>query len=260
MTTSDSHRTAPQYVRIAAEIRDQVRAGVLRPGAPVPSAQGICDTYGVSMITAKNALNLLKSEGVVYGIAGKGTFVAENPRLTRTAPHRYFQRRERTYVQETERAGLTSHVEHNTSVIQATEWIARRLDIEPGEEVVATAYLISADHGPLSKSLSWEPLRITGGTVIERPHEGPHAKDGLNARFAAIGWTVDQVEEHLVIRKPDPVESKVLAIPDDVPVVEIRQTVRAVQAGRDDLIPVEAADIIFPTDRWEFRYLMDRPH
>jgi len=31
--------------------------------------------------------------------------------------------------------------------------------------------------------------------VIEHPHEGEYAESDLNARFAAIGWTVEQVEE-----------------------------------------------------------------
>ncbi|HYH31776.1 MAG TPA: hypothetical protein VD903_15465 [Pseudonocardia sp.] len=38
--------------------------------------------------------------------------------------------------------------------------------------------------------------------MIEHPHEGEYAESDLNARFAAIGWTVEQVEEHIVVREP----------------------------------------------------------
>jgi GntR family transcriptional regulator len=124
---------------------------------------------------------------------------------------------------------------------------------------VETTYRIFADDRPMSSSTSWEPRAITKGTPVELPHEGPHANDGLYARFASIGWTVEQVEEQIIVRKPDPIESKELAIPDDVHVAEIRQTVRAVKDGTDNLINIEAADIVFPADRYEFRYLMDRP-
>jgi len=254
-----SQKRGPVYVKIANDLREQIKIGTLQPDQPVPSAAALCERYGVSMITAKSALNLLRSEGLVYGVAGKATFVAPQRRMIRTAPHRYFQRSERTYVHEAERAGVTPGAQHSTDVITADGWISQRLDIEEGEEVTATTYRVFADGRPMSSSVSWEPRSITRGTPIEHPHEGAHAEQGLNARFAAIGWTVEQVEERLVVRDPSAAESEALVIPSGVPVVEIRQTVRAVQDGKDDLVPVEAADIIFPADRYEFRYLMDRP-
>lgn len=255
----DNTPRAPAYVRIAADIREQVRTGQLQADDPVPSASALCDQHGVSMITAKNALNLLRTEGLVYGVAGKGTFVAPNRRMIRTAPHRYFQRADRTYVQEAERAGAKPEAQHESGKIAASDWVAQRLDITPGDQVMATNYWVYADGRPMSTSTSWEPLALTRSTAIEHPHEGEYASSGLNARFAAIGWTVDQVEEHLVIRPPHAEEREVLSVPADVHVVEVRQTVRAVQDDTDNLVPVEAADIVFPSDRYEFRYLMDRP-
>jgi GntR family transcriptional regulator len=258
--SSDSHsRRTPEYVKIAADIREAIKVGTLAPDDLVPSAATLCERYSVSMITAKNALNLLRSEGLVYGVAGKGTFVAPHRRMVRTAPHRYFQRSERTYVHEAERAGMRPDVEHTTSTVAASEWIAQRLDIAPGGTVSETAYRTYSDDRPMSMSRSWEPLAITGGTVIEHPHQGQYAQSGLNERFAAIGWTVDQVEEHLIVREPTVDERDDLKIPLGVAVVEVRQTVRAIREGEDDLVPVEAADIVFPADRYEFRYLMDRP-
>ncbi|MBB3662449.1 GntR family transcriptional regulator [Prauserella sediminis] len=255
---ASTSKGVPQYMQIAGTIREQIRAGTLQPGEQVPSAPSLCEQYDVSMITAKNALNLLKSEGVVYAVPGKATYVADNTRLIRTAPQRYFQRRERTYVQETERAGLRPTSEHSTETVTATRWIAQRLEIQEGDAVTATTYRISAGEHPVAVSTSWEPQAVTAGTPIAHPHEGPHGNDGLNARFAAIGWTVEQVEEHLLVRQPSPEERDDLRLAPEVPVVEIRQTVRATQDG-DDLTAIEAADIVYASDRYEFRYIMDRP-
>ncbi|OZM73574.1 hypothetical protein CFN78_08555 [Amycolatopsis antarctica] len=254
-----SEKATPQYMQIAADIREQVRAGLLLEDAPVPSAAALCEQYGVSMITTKKALNLLRSEGLVYTTVGKGTFVAKPGRMVRTMPHRHFGQAERTYVHEAGRAGRKPSAEHSTSVLPASEWVAQRLDLEPGDDVTATMYRITADDRPMSMSTSWEPRSITAGTAIEHPHEGPHGEHGLNARFAAIGWTVRQIEERLLIRPPVDREATELVIPPGVSVVEIRQTVRATRDGDDNLVPVEAADIVFPADRYEFHYLMDRP-
>ncbi|MFF0309385.1 GntR family transcriptional regulator [Streptosporangium sp. NPDC004379] len=258
-TDSTGQPKKPAYVRIASTIREQIKSGTLQANDPVPSAATICEQYDVSMITAKSALNLLRTEGLVYGIAGKGTFVAPNRRMIRTAPHRYFQSKERTYVQEAERAGLKPEANHSTRVVAASESVGQRLEIAAGEDVMATEYRIFADGRPMSMSISWEPLSITRGTEIEHPHRGHYADSGLNARFSAIGWTIEQVEEHLIIRPPTPEETAELIIPENVHVLEVRQTVRATQNGTDNLVPVEAADIVFPTDRYEFTYLMDRP-
>ncbi|MEU9890925.1 GntR family transcriptional regulator [Sphaerisporangium sp. NPDC051011] len=249
----------PAYIRIASDLREQITSGTLMPNDPVPSAAALCQQYDVSMITAKSALNLLRTEGLVYAKAGKGTYVAENRRMTRTAPHRYFEGRERTYVQEAERAGLRPEARHQTTVTPATDTVAQRLEITAGQQVMTTEYRIFAGERPMSKSVSWEPLSITGATIIEHPHQGEHANSGLNARFAAIGWTIEQVEENLIVRPPTPEEAEELAIPEGVHVLEVHQTVRATQEGTDNLVPVEAAVIVFPTDRYQFTYLMDRP-
>lgn len=262
MTSHDGpaqNKRQPAYAQVAAGIKEQIRTGALQPDEPVPSASALCQQYEISMITAKSALNLLRSEGLVYTIVGKGTFVAPNRRMIRTAPHRYFQRAERTYVQEAERAGARPSAKHDSQRIAATNWVAQRLEIDEGDPVMATTYRVYADDRPMSMSTSWEPLAITGSTPIERPHEGPHANSGLNARFASIGWALEQVEEHIIVRPAEQHEKEALVIPADVPVAEIRQTVRAIKEGDDNLVPVEAADIVFPTDRYEFRYLMDRP-
>ncbi|MDT7723461.1 MAG: GntR family transcriptional regulator [Actinomycetota bacterium] len=258
--TDASSRKIPQYARIAADIRDEIKVGNLKVDDPVPSAAALCEKYGVSMITAKNALNLLRAEGVVYGVAGKGTFVAKMDRMIRTVPYRYFEGAERTYVREAERAGRTPDAAHETEVIPANDWVAQRLEINSGDEVVATTYRVTADGRPMSMSTSWEPRAVTEGTAIELPHVGEHATKGLNGRFSAIGWTIEQVEEHLIIRQPSMEEAEALTVAAGVPVVEIRQTIRASKDGEDNLVAVEAADIIFPADRYEFHYLMDRPH
>lgn len=261
MTSNDPPRAKalPQYMQIAEDIRHKIREGIFAVDDPIPSAKALCDQYGVSMITSKKALQVLQSEGLVYTINGKGTYVAQMNVMLRTMPYRHFEQDERTYVREAGRAGRTPTAEHHTTVEAATDWVARRLEIPTGEDVTRTQYKISADGQPMSSSVSWEPRRITGGTVIEHPHEGPHGTHGLNARFRAIGWTLSQIEERLIVRQPTPAESAELAIPPGVPVMEIRQTVRATQGDSDDLVPIEAADIVFPTDRYEFVYMMDRP-
>ena len=65
------------YVRIAAQVRERIRAGELRPGEPVPSITTIVQDEGVARQTAGKALRLLEDEGLVYRVPGLGYYVAE---------------------------------------------------------------------------------------------------------------------------------------------------------------------------------------
>lgn len=74
----DRDRPVPPYQQLAAIIREQVRTGELAPGQRLPSVMKLAGQYGVAQITVQKALNLLKAEGLVVGVAGYGTFIAED--------------------------------------------------------------------------------------------------------------------------------------------------------------------------------------
>ncbi|MFF0864123.1 GntR family transcriptional regulator [Nonomuraea sp. NPDC003560] len=80
----------PLYQQVAAEIRRRIESGEIPPGHAVPSEQEIEDEFDVSRITATKALRLLRSEGVVYLVPGRGTFVGpeDAPRVSKaTKPY-----------------------------------------------------------------------------------------------------------------------------------------------------------------------------
>ena len=66
------------YVRIADSVRQEIAAGRLQPGQPVPSITTLSQEYGVARQTAAKALRLLESEGLVYRVPGLGYYVAEH--------------------------------------------------------------------------------------------------------------------------------------------------------------------------------------
>lgn len=67
------------YQTIAAELRDRIRTGRLAPGDRVPSTRQITRQWGVAVATATKALRALQAEGLVTGIVGVGTVVADRP-------------------------------------------------------------------------------------------------------------------------------------------------------------------------------------
>ena len=67
----------PPYARIAAELRDQIGRGQLKPGQRVPSTREITARWGVAMATASRVLAALRQDGLVHPVPGVGTVVSD---------------------------------------------------------------------------------------------------------------------------------------------------------------------------------------
>lgn len=72
----------PAYVRIADTISRQIVEKHLSPGERLPAEDALADTFHVSHMTVRQALQQLVQEGVVSRRQGLGTFVAE-PKVAR---------------------------------------------------------------------------------------------------------------------------------------------------------------------------------
>lgn len=71
--TVDHDSPVPLYVQVAAVLRGRIESGELR--SRLPSLKTITEEYGVSHITAEKAIQVLKDEGLVEVVVGKGTYV-----------------------------------------------------------------------------------------------------------------------------------------------------------------------------------------
>lgn len=67
------------YRQIAAELRADIRDGRLRPGQPLPSETTLQQRYGIARQTARAAVDVLRTEGLVDHHRGRGVMVREQP-------------------------------------------------------------------------------------------------------------------------------------------------------------------------------------
>lgn len=65
----------PLYTEVYKKIREGIRNGEYPEGTPLPAERFLCEKYHVSRSTLRTALTMLNKEGLVYTMAGAGTFV-----------------------------------------------------------------------------------------------------------------------------------------------------------------------------------------
>src|SRR2546423_106504 len=68
----------PRYYQLKEIMRERVRAGEWHPGDLIPSERELGEKYGISRMTARQAITDLVNEGLFYREQGKGTFVSQH--------------------------------------------------------------------------------------------------------------------------------------------------------------------------------------
>lgn len=66
-----------QYEKIAARLRDRIRAGTYPPGGPLPTRRELCAEFAVSDIVVGAAMRILRQEGLVESLPGVAVYVAD---------------------------------------------------------------------------------------------------------------------------------------------------------------------------------------
>ncbi|MDX6392496.1 MAG: hypothetical protein QOJ73_3559 [Streptosporangiaceae bacterium] len=257
--------TDPVYLRVLEDLREQIRGGVLAPGARVPSRNGIIARYGVGETAAKHALQVLATEGLIEARAGSGSYVRRVPAASHLEHDRLHFPGSPFGLEDPQRAAGGGPAdrgpedgeahsprlswEHQSERAAAPPHIARLLGLRRGDgEVIRTKYLLRADATPVQMATSYEPVELTAQTPIALPEQGPFAGRGVIERMKVIGVSVDQVVEDISVRPSLSAEAVTLEIPVGSPVLLIA---RAHRAGRRI---VEAGEVVIPADRFRLRY------
>ena len=139
--TIDRNSYEPAYAQLSRILREQIAAGLFRPGDRLPSESQLCERYGVSPMTVRRVINMLSDQGMVIAEQGRGTFVKPLELATATFDlgrlQRLFRDQEQTTVRLLERRGNILRVEGldavcGTPVVDIKPYI-------PGNDSVADA-------------------------------------------------------------------------------------------------------------------------
>jgi GntR family transcriptional regulator len=71
----DPESATPVYIQVANILRARIESGRLLPDRPVPSESQLQQEFGVARGTARKAIAVLRQEGLVVTVMGRGSYV-----------------------------------------------------------------------------------------------------------------------------------------------------------------------------------------
>jgi GntR family transcriptional regulator len=69
----------PAYQRVADDLRAAIAKGTYQPGDQLPTLAELTTRYGIAVMTARDAIRQLTTEGLAVSRQGKGAYVLRQP-------------------------------------------------------------------------------------------------------------------------------------------------------------------------------------
>lgn len=250
---------APKYERIATRLRQMIRDGELAPGQRLPAETELAATFEVSLPTFRQAVKVLRSEGLLEARHGVGTFVRPSRHRTQRHNSRHQWEKDRARLPEEERrkTGATEYdtgLEINDLAFWAKYTVtAANSDLAAAFKVPVGTTLLQRDYRTrkgadapfgLSRSYLLYNLVKTNPDLLEDGREP--WPGGTQHQLLTVGVEVDAIIDTVTARPPTIEEQTELDIHTGIAVLVVRKT-SIDTTGR----VVEVADIIWPGDRTE---------
>jgi len=237
--SSPSPGAVPLYAKIAGDLRDKIKDGTYGPGALLPSRNEIATMYGVSPITARDALSVLSHEGYARAIRGRGHIVRrKRPRLT--VPGRLYAA---TTLDGTTLDAAILEL-HQLDVYQETAPDNIALPLESGADPVwvrRAVHTAAADRQPVQIHVSWlAGLGEDAGAALRSLGPGMSWPEAVQQ---ITGRTIITVLQNTRARGANPFEAATFGIPDATTVLVSHLT--TYDAGHR---PIEHSRFAWPTD------------
>ena len=228
-----------RYAQIAQYLRTLVAAG--SPGDRLPSEAELCERFVVSRMTARQAVHLLVTEGLLYRRRGQGTFVAARPVPRPLGSHLSF-------TESMRRRGLraTSRI-LVAKLADPTAEDAEALRLQEGDRIVLLERLRLADDTPMA--IEHAVLSPALAPVLEDDLE----QASLHAAMERLGRIPTRAQARVTARAATADEQRLLEL-DGGAVLLCERRVISDQDGR----PLEHTETRYAAQRYDFEVVFHR--
>ncbi|HEY0920131.1 GntR family transcriptional regulator [Devosia sp.] len=244
---SEAVSPTPLYHRIYAVMRERIVNGYYPGDVPVPSEAELAETFAVSRITVRKAMEILAAEGLVTRARGRGTFVTDRAQQNRL---------DRPVVSNVN--GLFSYLNAvgkstRLRVIsldrgEAPPRIAALMGVAPDTEVVRAVRIRDLHGRPYSLSMAYLLPEIGAEIGVQ-----DLARTDMIDLVQRAGANVEQVEQVLTATLADEYAAQHLEIPIGSPLMRMIRVFVDARLGS-----FYVAEILYCADRYEYRVALRR--
>ncbi|QBD78799.1 GntR family transcriptional regulator [Ktedonosporobacter rubrisoli] len=233
----------PRYYQLKEVMREKIRSGEWKPGDLIPSERELGEQYGISRMTARQAITELVNEGLFYREQGKGTFVSR---------HKITQQLIRLtgFTEDIQARGQRPSTKTlSAQMVLADEATAERLHVKQGRQLFRLHRLRLADDEPLAIETSLICF-IGCEKLLEDDLEQNSLYQLLETKY---GLPPIEAEQELEAGLASNDEAQVLRIPVGSPVLFTRRTT---YTERNQ--PIEYAKSVYCGSKYTFYTRMNR--
>ena len=217
-----AQRTKAQ--QIADALRAAVEHGDYGPGDRLPGENALAAQYDVATLTARRALKILQTEGLVETKKGAGARVISFHPIRRRGIQRLARglwgSGKTVWSADDQRAPDVDQITVRENVV-APQHIADALELAPDETVCMRSRRYVMEGRPVMVAESYLPQLLVTGSPITQADTGP---GGIYARLGDLGHAPVRFREEIRVRMPSAEEAARLAIPTDRTVIKLART------------------------------------
>jgi GntR family phosphonate transport system transcriptional regulator len=220
------------FRQIAQALEAEIKS-LYRPGDTLPAETVLAERFGVNRHTLRRAVDVLIEAGLLERRHGRGTFVLgliDYPISTRTR-----------FTEQLESQGRSANTDIvRRLIVPATNGVARRLDLDEGEDLLFIETCRHADGQPFCLVSHFLPAREYAEPLSAYTGGSLHAFLQTH-----LHQPLQRVESLVTATLPQGDDAQLLSMPRNAPVLRVK----SLNVREDTGAPVEYALTRFRADR-----------
>lgn len=237
-----SESPIPLYYQVANVLRHRILDGAYHRGERIGSEADICEQFGVSRITVRQALDGLEGEGLVVRRRGLGTFVSEQ--IPQAASISFTGYLEDLFAQVL----LTESRDVRIEQVPAEKEVARALQVGEEETVVRIERVRLLRDRPLAHTVNYLPVSLGASISADDLQEIPL----MHLLEHRLGVYLEEAVQTIRAVLASPHLANQLSIHEGAPLLLVERVCYA--KGR----PVEYVLTHFRADRYQYSVRLGR--
>lgn len=240
-----SNKTLPIYKQIASELKNEISTGTFKAGERLPTEYELADTFNVSRLTIRKAIDYLITRNILIKQKNHGTYVVEQSKIqSGAAGLAGFSE----IIRSLDMTPTTQLIEMNEIYLPNQE-VMTRLNLDSQESVLYIKRVRCADGEPLVIEKLHIPKKHLGNTnAID--FENDSIFETIEKQIL-IGYSQQEISAELVSKET----ADLLNINPQSPILLVNTTTFSVQ-GEPILIDLS----YYRSDKYIFKNILKRNH